>query len=118
MRRPALRPLQPEIQRFELSTTGAQEHGAIDAHVPAAEAASLLEGCKPAAACRWVIPAGGTVAVSVCFQSQDIGIFHENITFEVKSIIRDTQHYHRLPKLDPGSHMFVGQFVQSVCGLS
>lgn len=83
MRRPALRPPQPEIQRFELSTTGAQEHGAIDAHVPAAEAASLQEGCKPAAACRWVIPAGGAVAVSVCFQSQDIGIFHENITFQV-----------------------------------
>lgn len=71
--RPAIREPLPEVRRFALLSS---QEAASGEH--AAEQAA-----GAASACRWTVPAGGAVDTWLSFQSQDVGVFQQTITFEV-----------------------------------
>ena len=73
VRRPAVREPLPEVRRFALLSSREAASGE--------HAAEQAVGA--ASACRWTIPAGGSVDIWLSFQSQDVGVSQQTITFEV-----------------------------------
>ena len=73
VRRPAIRQPRPEVERFALLSTEEAASGKL----------ATQQAAGAPSARRWTIPAGGAVDVWLSFESQELGVYQQSITFEV-----------------------------------
>ena len=73
VRRPAVREPLPEVKRFALLSS---QEAASGEH-------AVEQAAGAASACRWTVPACGAVVIWLSFQSKDVGVYQQIITFEV-----------------------------------